>query len=185
MHTRQNRRMEQQPVDMLFHRQILSLRGERMSEDKTTLVGYVRKANEGAAIKLAINKEAFEDCKTYTTSDGQQYIPLVISLQALRRVIDGERTVTTVSQITQGVVEELYDCGCINHGDDENVGCESCRYISCLDCHHINSQSANTSDYNSCLDGHHVDSTPERTSEWKCYLGYGCNPPPEEGGEKE
>ena len=56
--------------------------------------------------------------------------------------------------------EELYDCGCINHGNDENVGCESCRYISCLDCHHINSQSANV-------------------SEWKCYEGYGCNKPNE------
>lgn len=52
--------------------------------------------------------------------------------------------------------EETYDCGCINHGDDEAVQCESCGYISCLDCHHINSQSMNV-------------------KEWKCYEEYGCN----------
>ena len=52
--------------------------------------------------------------------------------------------------------EENYDCGCINHGDDEAVQCESCGYISCLDCHHVNSQSMNV-------------------KEWKCYKEYGCN----------
>ena len=52
--------------------------------------------------------------------------------------------------------EEKYDCGCINHGDDDNVGCESCGYESCLDCHHI-------------------DSTDRNVDNWKCYEGYGCN----------
>ena len=65
------------------------------------LVGYVRKANGGGAIKISINKESFEDCNTYTTSDGQTFIPLVISLSALRKVIDGERAVTTLSQIVE------------------------------------------------------------------------------------
>jgi hypothetical protein len=55
----------------------------------------------------------------------------------------------------------LYDCGCINHGDDENVGCESCGHQSCLDCHHVNATSSNV-------------------SEWICYEGYGCN----KGGKK-
>jgi len=49
--------------------------------------------------KLSINQHAFGDCETYATSDGQTYIPLVISLSALRKVIEGERTVTTVSQL--------------------------------------------------------------------------------------
>ena len=68
-------------------------------EDIATLVGYVRKANEGAAIKVSLNKGALADCETYTTSDGQEYISLVISLSALRRVIEGERAVTTISQL--------------------------------------------------------------------------------------
>jgi len=63
------------------------------------LVGYARKSNAGGALKLSINTSAMADCETYTTSDGQTYVPLVISLQALLRVIEGERAVTTVSQL--------------------------------------------------------------------------------------
>ena len=63
------------------------------------LVGYVRRSNAGGAIKISINTNAFGDCETYTTSDGQAYVPLVISLNALRKVIDGDRAVTTVSQL--------------------------------------------------------------------------------------
>lgn len=63
------------------------------------LVGYVRRSNAGGAIKISINTNAFGDCETYTTSDGQTYVPLVISLSALRKVIDGNRAVTTVSQL--------------------------------------------------------------------------------------
>ena len=63
------------------------------------LVGYVRKSNAGGALKISINTSAFQDCSTYETSDGQTYVPLVISMNAVRRVIDGERAVTTVSQL--------------------------------------------------------------------------------------
>ncbi len=63
------------------------------------LVGYVRRSNAGGAVKLSINTNAFGDCETYTTADGQTYVPLVISLDAIRKVIDGDRAVTTVSQL--------------------------------------------------------------------------------------
>lgn len=63
------------------------------------LVGYVRRSNAGGAIKLSINTNAFGDCETYTTADGQTYAPLVISLDAIRKVIEGDRAVTTVSQL--------------------------------------------------------------------------------------
>ena len=63
------------------------------------LVGYVRKSKAGGAINLSINTNAFGDCETYTTADGQTYASLVISLNALRKVIDGDRAVTTVSQL--------------------------------------------------------------------------------------
>ena len=61
--------------------------------------------------------------------------------------------------------EETYDCGCdaefveykdFSQWEYDGVQCSSCGYNSCLDCHHINSQSANP-------------------KEWKCYEGYGCN----------
>ena len=63
------------------------------------LVGYVRRSNAGGAVKLSINNNAFGDCETYTTTDGQTYVSLVISLDAMRKVIDGDRAVTTVSQL--------------------------------------------------------------------------------------
>tara|TARA_R110000824_G_scaffold348645_1_gene535381 strand:+ start:230 stop:451 length:222 start_codon:yes stop_codon:yes gene_type:complete len=65
-------------------------------EQSTLLVGYVRKSNAGGSIKLSINQDALKDCTSYITSDGQKYISLAISLSALRRVIDGERAVTTI-----------------------------------------------------------------------------------------
>jgi len=63
------------------------------------LVGYVRRSNAGGAIKLSININALGDCETYTTSDGQTYVPLLISINALSKVIEGERAVTTISQL--------------------------------------------------------------------------------------
>ncbi len=69
------------------------------NEQKSNLVGYLRRSNAGGAIKVSINSDAFSDCETYVTSDGQQYVPLVISLNALNKVLNGERVVTTISQI--------------------------------------------------------------------------------------
>ena len=61
------------------------------------LVGYVRKSNDG--LKVSINQDAFKDCEIYTTSDGQRYVALVMSISAIRKIIDGERAVTTISQV--------------------------------------------------------------------------------------
>jgi hypothetical protein len=74
---------------------------EESGAEQTLLVGYVRKSNAGGALKVSINTSAMADCSTYTTSDGQTYIPLVISLNALRKVLDGEQSVTTVSQFVE------------------------------------------------------------------------------------
>lgn len=67
--------------------------------DNNILVGYVRRSNAGGALKLSINTAAFADCSTYMTSDGQSYVPLVISMSALQKVLSGERAVTTVTQL--------------------------------------------------------------------------------------
>ena len=74
-------------------------KNEQIEENRSLLVGYVRKSNAGGALKISINNDAFSDCSTYVTSDGQTYVPLVISLNALNRVIEGERSVTTISQM--------------------------------------------------------------------------------------
>ncbi len=68
-------------------------------DDTSRLVGYVRRSRSGHGLRVSINSEAFQACHTYETSDGQSYVPLVLSVAALRRVMDGERAVTTVSQL--------------------------------------------------------------------------------------
>lgn len=72
---------------------------EQNPSDNNVLVGYVRRSNAGGALKLSINTAAFEDCNTYMTSDGQSYVPLVISIAALQKVLSGDRAVTTMSQL--------------------------------------------------------------------------------------
>ena len=67
--------------------------------ENNILVGYVRRSNAGGALKLSVNTAAFADCSTYMTSDGQSYVPLVISMAALQKVLSGERAVTTVTQL--------------------------------------------------------------------------------------
>ena len=66
--------------------------------NQNRLVGYARKSDKQGAVKLSINIEAIKNCETYTTSDGETYVPLVVSLNALQKVITGERAVTTVIQ---------------------------------------------------------------------------------------
>ena len=67
--------------------------------ENNTLVGYVRKSNAGRAIKLSINTNAFEECDTYVTSDGQTYVQLIVSLNALSAIMDGSRAVTSINHL--------------------------------------------------------------------------------------
>ena len=70
--------------------------------NQSQLVGYVRRSHLGRnTIKVSINVDSFKNCKTYTTSDGQTYVALEISLNSLNKVLEGERVVTTISQTTE------------------------------------------------------------------------------------
>ena len=70
------------------------------NEQNTTLVGWARQSQAGGAPKISLHQEAIGSCHTYTTADGTEYVPLVISIAALRRVLEGQQTVTTVSQFS-------------------------------------------------------------------------------------
>ena len=71
------------------------------NETSTTLVGWARRSRAGGALKLSLHAEAVTNCHSYTTADGTAYVPLVISIAALRRVLDGEQAVTTISQFEE------------------------------------------------------------------------------------
>ena len=68
-------------------------------DETSVLVGYVRKSNAGGAVKVSINADAFTQCRTYVTSDGQTYVQLVVSLNALAGIIDGSRAVTSINHL--------------------------------------------------------------------------------------
>ena len=65
------------------------------------LVGYVRRSNAGGALKINICANAFEKARRYVSADGNEYVGLVISLDKIRAVIDGEREVTSVCQLVE------------------------------------------------------------------------------------
>lgn len=73
---------------------------ENENEQNTTLVGWARQSQAGGALKISLHQEAIGSCHTYTTTDGTSYIPLVLSIAALRRILDGQQSVTTVSQFS-------------------------------------------------------------------------------------
>ena len=63
------------------------------------LVGFVRKTNAGKELKLSINTSSFADCATYVTSDGQTYVQLIVSLNSISSVIEGNRAVTAINHL--------------------------------------------------------------------------------------
>ena len=68
-------------------------------DEKAMLIGYARKADDKYIVKLSINKQSFADCEIYTTSDGQQYVSLAVGIRQLEKILSGEQSVTTISQI--------------------------------------------------------------------------------------
>lgn len=62
------------------------------------LTGFIRIDNNGD-LKLSINVDAFEDCERYITSDGQQFVALIIKGQSMRDLLRNERPVTTINHL--------------------------------------------------------------------------------------
>jgi len=90
----------------------------------TILVGYVRKINEGRALKLSVNVSAFEDCSTYTVADGQSYVSLTMNAASVSKVLSGERAVTTLGHTMEGDGHEWE-----HERTKDNVS-----YFTCTDC---------------------------------------------------
>lgn len=66
---------------------------------KSELVGFVRMSRTGNAVKVSISKEAFDNARSYLSQNGEEFVPLVISLSHLECLISGEKEVTSISQI--------------------------------------------------------------------------------------
>ncbi|MEW5937091.1 MAG: hypothetical protein AB1665_04640 [Candidatus Thermoplasmatota archaeon] len=66
---------------------------------KSTLVGYLRRSNAGGALKMSISAEAMQSAQRYSTKDGKEYVNLVVNLDKVQEIIDGDRAVTSICQL--------------------------------------------------------------------------------------
>jgi hypothetical protein len=66
---------------------------------KSELMGYVRRSNNGKALKISINTEAFNKAERYQTQDGHEYVAMVIRLDTIYQLIEGQKDVTNITQI--------------------------------------------------------------------------------------
>ncbi|MCI0496822.1 MAG: hypothetical protein L0Z54_00790 [Thermoplasmata archaeon] len=64
------------------------------------LVGYIRRSNSGAALKISVNAEAFGKAHRYLSKDGEEFVPLVVGASNVRAVLDGQKEVTGLNQIS-------------------------------------------------------------------------------------
>lgn len=68
---------------------------------KSELVGYVKKSNNGNALKLKILKSALEDAETVKGIDGTEYISLIMNLSKIKMIISDEHEITSLCQLTE------------------------------------------------------------------------------------
>jgi hypothetical protein len=67
---------------------------------KTELMGFVRRTKSGKGLRLSISADAFSKAERYTTQDGTEFVPMFINLSRIYQLIEGEKEVTNVTQIT-------------------------------------------------------------------------------------
>ncbi|MBN1389033.1 MAG: hypothetical protein JXA22_00140 [Candidatus Thermoplasmatota archaeon] len=68
---------------------------------ESRLMGFVRRSRNGGAIKLSIARDAFSSAEKYQSSDGTEYVGMVINLNKLRSLLTGEQEVTAISQLVE------------------------------------------------------------------------------------
>lgn len=66
---------------------------------ESRLMGFVRRSNNGGALKLSVNQNAFQEAERYSSADGTEYVGMIINLNRLRNLLSGEQEVTAISQI--------------------------------------------------------------------------------------
>ena len=62
---------------------------------ESRLVGYVRKDNN--SLKISISKTAFNQCKEVESKNGEKYVGMIINLNRLRQLLEGDKEVTSIT----------------------------------------------------------------------------------------
>ena len=73
---------------------------------KSNLMGFVRRSNNGGALKVSVSKDAFESANRYVSSDGSEYVGMIINLNKLRNLLSGDQEVTNICQIFEDNSQE-------------------------------------------------------------------------------
>jgi hypothetical protein len=73
---------------------------------ESKLMGFVRRSRNGGALKVSVNQNAFESAEKYQTSDGTEYVGMIINLNRLRNLLNGEQEVTAINQIVESAPQE-------------------------------------------------------------------------------
>jgi hypothetical protein len=66
---------------------------------QSQLIGYVRKSKGGGALRLSIDAAAFSKAEKYKGSDGREFVSLIVNLDKVQDIIEGEREVTSLCQL--------------------------------------------------------------------------------------
>ncbi len=66
---------------------------------ESKLVGYVRKSNGGAALKLSIDAQAFSEAEKFSSRDGREFVQLIANIPKVEEIISGDREVTSICQL--------------------------------------------------------------------------------------
>ena len=74
---------------------------------RNDLMGYVRRSNNGGAIKVSVDQDAFNKAERYEGADGKSYVSMVINLTKLRSLLLGEQEVTSISQLIEVADQEI------------------------------------------------------------------------------
>lgn len=72
-----------------------------MNKMKSELMGFVRRTESGKALKLSISVDAFNKAERNVTRDGTEFVHMVVNLQRIYQLLEGEKEVTNISQIIE------------------------------------------------------------------------------------
>ena len=67
---------------------------------RSELMGFVKKTESGKALRVSISVDAFNKAEKHRTTDGTEFVAMIINLERIYQVIQGENQVTNISQIT-------------------------------------------------------------------------------------
>lgn len=72
-----------------------------MGDKQSNLVGYVRKSKGGGALNLSVDVNAFDNAQRFSGSDDREFVSLIVNLDKVQEIINGEREVTSLCQLVE------------------------------------------------------------------------------------